>query len=100
MLMDEANVPVDEFQKVLYEQCYSYIRSTTPVSLHPAVYYAHLASNRARSHENISETERQIRDQGDPSKSTSDPKKQDPEEAKPLIPMDNKDMIDFSMWFI
>ncbi|KAL8980051.1 MAG: hypothetical protein Q9205_004763 [Flavoplaca limonia] len=51
MLMDEANVPVDRFQRILYEHCYQYIRSTTAVSLHPAVYYAHLASKRARAHD-------------------------------------------------
>ncbi|KAL8936923.1 MAG: hypothetical protein Q9216_004682 [Gyalolechia sp. 2 TL-2023] len=92
MLMDEANVPVDEFQKMLYEQCYQYIRSTTAVSLHPAVYYAHLASNRARSHENISESDRLQRDHADPSKSTSEKSK---EEAKALIPMINVDNINY-----
>ncbi|KAL9030315.1 MAG: hypothetical protein Q9196_001543 [Gyalolechia fulgens] len=97
MLMDDANVPVDEFQKMLYEQCYQYIRSTTPVSLHPAVYYAHLASNRARSHENISESERLQRDHADPSKSTSERPK---EEAKPLIPMDDVDKMSYGMWFV
>ena len=97
MLMDEANVPVDEFQKMLYEQCYQYIRSTTPVSLHPAVYYAHLASNRARAHENISETERKQRDDAGPTESTSDRPK---EEAKPLIAMDNVDNIRYGMWFV
>ncbi|KAI4277743.1 MAG: hypothetical protein LQ337_001554 [Flavoplaca oasis] len=51
MLMDEAKVPMDTFQRILYEQCYQYIRSTTAVSLHPAVYYAHLASKRARAHD-------------------------------------------------
>ena len=33
MLLDEANVPVDVFQKMLYEHSYQYMRSTTPVSL-------------------------------------------------------------------
>ena len=33
MLMDEANVPVDRFQALLYEHCYQYQRATTPVSL-------------------------------------------------------------------
>ncbi|KAL8832946.1 MAG: hypothetical protein Q9170_004627 [Blastenia crenularia] len=97
MLMDEAGVPNDEFQKMLYEQCYQYIRSTTPVSLHPAVYYAHLASNRARSHENISEDDRRNRDWADPSKSTSGKPE---EEAKALIPMDNVDNISYGMWFV
>ncbi|KAG6309726.1 hypothetical protein E4U44_006472 [Claviceps purpurea] len=50
-------VPVNDLQKMIYQQCYSYARSTTPVSLHPAVYYAHLAGARARAHENIATSE-------------------------------------------
>ncbi|KAF4453519.1 hypothetical protein F53441_3832 [Fusarium austroafricanum] len=53
VILDEMGMPVNELQKMIYQQCYSYARSTTPVSLHPAVYYAHLASNRARAHENV-----------------------------------------------
>ncbi|PSS06975.1 hypothetical protein M430DRAFT_271769 [Amorphotheca resinae ATCC 22711] len=52
VIKDEAEVPVNDFQRLIYNMCYQYMRSTTPVSLFPAVYYAHLASNRARSHEN------------------------------------------------
>ncbi|KAG4026171.1 hypothetical protein MFRU_044g00410 [Monilinia fructicola] len=51
VIMDEAKVPVNDFQRMVYQHCYQYMRSTTPVSLYPAVYYAHLASNRARAHE-------------------------------------------------
>ncbi|PHH72721.1 hypothetical protein CDD80_4302 [Ophiocordyceps camponoti-rufipedis] len=57
VILDEMNVPVNDFQKMIYHQCYSYARSTTPVSLHPAVYYAHLAGARARAHENIATSE-------------------------------------------
>ncbi|RDA87368.1 hypothetical protein CP532_6980 [Ophiocordyceps camponoti-leonardi (nom. inval.)] len=57
IILDEMNVPVNDFQKMIYQQCYSYARSTTPVSLHPAVYYAHLAGARARAHENIATSE-------------------------------------------
>ncbi|KAH8159880.1 hypothetical protein CIB48_g8371 [Xylaria polymorpha] len=53
VIYDDANVTPDALQRMIYEQCYQYARSTTPVSLHPAVYYAHVASNRARAHENI-----------------------------------------------
>ncbi|KAI0448637.1 Piwi domain-containing protein [Xylaria acuta] len=53
VIYDDANVSPDKLQKMIYEQCYQYARSTTPVSLHPAVYYAHLTSIRAKSHENI-----------------------------------------------
>ena len=33
MLMDEANVPMDQFQTLLYHHSYQYQRATTPVSL-------------------------------------------------------------------
>ena len=33
MLMDEADVPVGDFQTLLYDHCYQYQRATTPVSL-------------------------------------------------------------------
>ncbi|PHH65610.1 hypothetical protein CDD81_2045 [Ophiocordyceps australis] len=54
IILDEMGVPANDFQKMIYHQCYTYARSTTPVSLHPAVYYAHLAGARARCHENVS----------------------------------------------
>ncbi|KKA28966.1 hypothetical protein TD95_000893 [Thielaviopsis punctulata] len=54
VIMDETKNNEEKLQQMLYEQCYQYIRSTTPVSLHPAVYYAHLASNRARAHDDPS----------------------------------------------
>ncbi|KAI0836920.1 Piwi-domain-containing protein [Hypoxylon sp. FL0890] len=54
VILDEAGVKPNDLVKMIYQQCYQYCRSTTPVSLHPAVYYAHLASNRARSHEDLS----------------------------------------------
>ncbi|KAK3321598.1 Piwi domain-containing protein [Apodospora peruviana] len=53
VIHDEIKMPVTNLQQMLYHHCYQYCRSTTPVSLHPAVYYAHLASNRARAHENL-----------------------------------------------
>jgi len=53
VIHDEVGMKQDELQKMIYQQCYQYARSTTPVSLHPAVYYAHLASARARAHENV-----------------------------------------------
>lgn len=57
IILDEMKVTFNDFQKMIYHQCYSYARSTTPVSRHPAVYYAHLAGNRARAHENVATSE-------------------------------------------
>jgi eukaryotic translation initiation factor 2C len=64
VIYDDANVPVNLLQKMIYQQCYQYCRSTTPVSLHPAIYYAHLASNRARAHENIAASQREVPNEG------------------------------------
>lgn len=52
VIQDEANHKPSVLHEMIYSHSYQYMRSTTPVSIHPAVYYAHLASNRARSHEN------------------------------------------------
>lgn len=51
VLMDEINLNVNRLQQMIYQQCYTFCRSTTPISLHPAVYYAHLAGARGRAHE-------------------------------------------------
>jgi eukaryotic translation initiation factor 2C len=51
VIYDECGLPPDTLQRIIYEQSYQFCRSTTPVSLHPAVYYAHLAGARARQHE-------------------------------------------------
>jgi len=50
VILDEADMEVENLQNMIYEHCYQYVRSTTPVSLHPAVYYAHLATNRGIAH--------------------------------------------------
>ncbi|KAK2609741.1 hypothetical protein N8I77_003228 [Diaporthe amygdali] len=59
VIHDEIQYPVDKLQAMIYQQCYQYIRSTTPVSLHPAIYYAHLASARARAHEAIESSKKE-----------------------------------------
>ncbi|KAI5790683.1 Piwi domain-containing protein [Peziza echinospora] len=51
VIHDETGIPVDDFQAICNNMCYTYIRSTTAVSLIPPVYYAHLASLRAKCHE-------------------------------------------------
>jgi eukaryotic translation initiation factor 2C len=58
VLLDEIKMAPDELQKMIYQQCYQYQRATTPVSLHPAVYYAHIAGSRARAHEDVPSSER------------------------------------------
>ncbi|KAI1815099.1 Piwi-domain-containing protein [Poronia punctata] len=60
VLLDEAGVPPNHLQKMIYHQCYQYVRSTTPVSLHPSMYYAHLAAGRAKCHEDVASSKKEI----------------------------------------
>lgn len=74
VIKDEIGLKPNQLQNMIYEHSYQYVRSTTSVSLckshHfcpgfqpklqeltpsavPAIYYAHLISNRARHHENV-----------------------------------------------
>ncbi|KAJ5594792.1 uncharacterized protein N7459_001000 [Penicillium hispanicum] len=53
VLLDEIGHKPEELENMIYEQSYQYVRSTTPVSVHPAIYYSHLISMRARHHENV-----------------------------------------------
>ncbi|KAI2467323.1 Piwi-domain-containing protein [Annulohypoxylon bovei var. microspora] len=111
VILDEATVKPNDLMKMIYQQCYQYCRSTTPVSLHPAVYYAHLASNRARSHESIA-SESVIMAYGKPGfpyvKDNSDIYEgRQPITSPPLLPMENppatKDTIRFintTMWYV
>ncbi|KAJ5674103.1 hypothetical protein N7462_009542 [Penicillium macrosclerotiorum] len=53
VLKDEIGHKPEELQNMIYEHCYQYARSTTSVSVHPSIYYAHLISVRGRHHEDI-----------------------------------------------
>ncbi|KAF6219194.1 hypothetical protein HO133_005019 [Letharia lupina] len=101
MLMDEANLPVEKFQTLLYEHCYQFQRATTPVSLFPAVYYAHLASNRATSHIDLAKSEisriNREKRAGKGIIKVSDGS--DSEWAK-LLPMEPTNGIGLGMWYI
>ncbi|KAL0638123.1 Protein argonaute [Maublancomyces gigas] len=55
VIHDENKMPVDLFQALVYNTCYTYCRASNSVSLIPAAYYAHLASTRARAHESNTE---------------------------------------------
>lgn len=102
VILDEGKHPPNAFQQMIYSHCYQYIRSTTPVSVFPAVYYAHLASNRARSHEDAPASdgarggqkfmEKEVEIQEKKNFKSHDgmfpPRKERPEDiARPLIPI-------------
>ncbi|KAH8692689.1 putative eukaryotic translation initiation factor eIF-2C4 [Talaromyces proteolyticus] len=55
VIRDEIGHSATHLQNMIYNHSYQYVRSTTSVSLFPAIYYAHLISNRARPHESVSE---------------------------------------------
>lgn len=111
VILDEANCNPDKLQQMIYQQCYQYMRSTTPVSLHPAVYYSHLASLRAQAHEDVAASQREMPSGkagfplGKASSTASGAKP--PTEAPPLIKMSNPSAdqrsvahINTTMWYI
>ncbi|CAK4022112.1 related to eukaryotic translation initiation factor 2C 3 [Lecanosticta acicola] len=51
VLMNETSMSNEMLQTLIYEHSYQYARASTPISQHPAIYYAHLASNRAIPHD-------------------------------------------------
>lgn len=101
VLYDDANHRPEAIQNMIYEHCYQYMRSTTSVSLHPAVYYAHIASNRSKAHENIPSVKGPQGGpgfkQGQGGGRSSEPSDS---EVKPLMPLMNSSGIVFAMWYI
>ncbi|KAI1371293.1 Piwi-domain-containing protein [Hypoxylon crocopeplum] len=110
VILDEQGVKPNEFMKMIYQHCYQYCRSTTPVSLHPAVYYSHLASNRARSHENVAAQQKLLgygKDGNAYGKTNSEIYDEKEDVAPPLMPMlgpgikaDAIRFINTTMWYV
>ncbi|THZ29175.1 Piwi-domain-containing protein [Aureobasidium pullulans] len=91
VLLNEPQWPQDKIHTLIYEHSYQYIRATTPVSLFPAVHYAHIASLRGAHHS---------KGFGNPAAydntvtGTTDPV------YEPLLPMANPAIMNPGMWFI
>ncbi|RKF63291.1 Protein argonaute [Erysiphe neolycopersici] len=115
VILDEANCPPNEFHKLIYSMSYQYMRSTTPVSIIPAVYYAHLASARARAHEDVfasegprggQKFEERRQDAAIKAPSSVTDSTQFSDEVKPLAPLGNPTNMEAmvkirtSMWYI
>ena len=100
VLKDDAKLEPNWIQNMLYEHCYQYMRSTTSVSLHPAVYYAHLASNRAKAHEDVPASQGPQGGAGFKANQKKGSSQPGDSEVKPLIPMFKDYGIPFKMWYI
>jgi eukaryotic translation initiation factor 2C len=109
VLLDENKCNPDQLQAMIYGQCYQYARSTTPVSLHPAIYYADIAAARARSHEDLAKQvpnpKMLSRKEGSGTHASSFDARKEP--AAPLLPMGtaqsnqiNRKLVNTTMWYI
>jgi eukaryotic translation initiation factor 2C len=93
VLLNEPQWPNEKIQTLIYEHSYQYIRATTPVSMFPAVYYAHIASLRGAHHSKGFGV--------DPGNSIPDTiATGDTPVFPPLLPMANPAVMNPGMWFI
>lgn len=100
-ILNEGKWEAAELQQFLFEHSYQYVRSTTPVSLHPAVYYAHLAADRSRAHQNespVSSGKKEQQQQRPPQSSTGSTGRS--VEIRPLIPLGQQMGLKDVMWFV
>ncbi|KAL1982463.1 hypothetical protein VTN96DRAFT_1310 [Rasamsonia emersonii] len=102
VILDQIGHKPHQLQNMIYDHSYQYVRSTTSVSLFPAVYYAHLISNRARHHENVPS---KSGPQSGPYIKLTDLKEKKPQypgaEPKRLLPMvQNETRNHLEMWFV
>ncbi|KAF2730445.1 Piwi-domain-containing protein [Polyplosphaeria fusca] len=100
-ILNEGEWSGMELQSFIFEHSYQYVRSTTPVSLHPAVYYAHLAADRSRAHLNetvVSSGKKETKAEVRPASSSGSSK--DKVEIQPLIPLSNAAGLMEAMWYI
>ncbi|KAJ4987318.1 eukaryotic translation initiation factor 2c [Stagonosporopsis vannaccii] len=98
-ILNEGEWLAAELQQFIFEHSYHYVRSTTPVSLHPAVYYAHLAADRARAHLNDSPVSSGKKESH--AEHTSDTGSSFRNvEVPPLMPLQNARGLKDVMWYI
>ncbi|KAF1987595.1 Piwi-domain-containing protein [Aulographum hederae CBS 113979] len=99
VLKNDCEMRSEELQQMIFEHSFQYARATTAVSLHPAVYYAHLASNRSKAHEDKAELssgkKELMKKQTSASGSGSAPT-----DLYEILPMKGDLNIDSGMWYI
>ncbi|KAL4953848.1 Piwi domain-containing protein [Aspergillus filifer] len=98
VVLDEIKHRPQELENMIYDHCYQYMRSTTSVSLFPAVYYAHLVSNRARHHDDAPASSGP---QSGPEVKLTNPKPQNRPADPRLLPIHGtSNRLPFGMWYI
>jgi eukaryotic translation initiation factor 2C len=89
LLQNESGFNIETLQQFIFEHCFQYVRSTTPISQHPAIYYAHLAAARGLQHVDKAMVTRSQTHSSD---------KEDPTRITPLLKLDEK--LVPAMWFV
>lgn len=98
VILDQIKHKPQELENMIYDHCYQYMRSTTSVSLFPAVYYAHLIANRARHHEDIPASSGP---RSAPQVKITNPKPEKRPIDPRLLPIyGTSNRLPFQMWFI
>ncbi|KAJ5601659.1 hypothetical protein N7510_011193 [Penicillium lagena] len=98
VILDEMKHKPHELENMIYDHSYQYIRSTTSVSIHPAVYYAHLIAARARHHEDVPASSGP---QSGPTVKMTNPKPRDRPATPKLLPIQGSDnRLALRMWYI
>ncbi|KAF2641273.1 Piwi-domain-containing protein [Massarina eburnea CBS 473.64] len=100
-ILNEGKWQSTELQQFIFEHSYQYVRSTTPVSLHPAVYYAHLAADRSRAHVSDSPVSSGKKEaKGADAQSSTGPTSSRNVEVPPLQAISNVQGLKQTMWFV
>ncbi|RAR09531.1 Piwi-domain-containing protein [Stemphylium lycopersici] len=99
-ILNEGEWLSAELQQFIFEHSYHYVRSTTPVSLHPAVYYAHLAADRSRAHLNDNPVSSGKKESKAAEQQSSTGSSKQNIDIAPLMPMQNARGLKDVMWYI
>ncbi|KAL3475026.1 Piwi domain-containing protein [Aspergillus californicus] len=98
VILDQLKHRPQELENMIYDHCYQYMRSTTSVSLFPAVYYAHLVA--ARAHDHFDKAASEGPQSGSDIKLTNPKPKDQPADPR-LLPMHGTtNRLPFTMWYI
>ncbi|KAF3926425.1 hypothetical protein AA313_de0205639 [Arthrobotrys entomopaga] len=103
VILDENNLDTDRIQGLVYNFCYTYMRATCSVSLVPPVYYAHLASARARAHEIGGTHDDKDKPKGPGTTPSGTGTKQETTRSTPITSEDIRPLmpaVSDAMWFI